>query len=109
MIIVPPWEVREVIPERLFIIIIIVVVIIIINNNNKRPLTPKSMPPTSDKHAKLKAYAPNSKRKKDRKGNDNTLLPRTQVLYVCPPTQTPSTVLSSIYKYYVYKRRVQNK
>ena len=24
------------------------------NNNNKRPLTPKSMPPTGDKHAKLK-------------------------------------------------------
>ena len=24
------------------------------NNNNKRPLTPKSMPPASDEHAKLK-------------------------------------------------------
>ena len=24
------------------------------NNNNKRPLTPKSMPPTGDEHAKLK-------------------------------------------------------
>ena len=26
----------------------------IINNNNKRPLTPKSMPPAGDEHAKLK-------------------------------------------------------
>ena len=25
-----------------------------INNNNKRPLTPKSMPPAGDEHAKLK-------------------------------------------------------
>ena len=24
------------------------------NNNNKRPLTPKSMPPAGDEHAKLK-------------------------------------------------------
>ena len=27
---------------------------VIIMNNNKRPLTPKSMPPASDEHAKLK-------------------------------------------------------
>ena len=33
------------------------------NNNNTRPLTPKSMPPTNDEHAKLKAQAPNSKLK----------------------------------------------
>ena len=26
------------------------------NNNNKRPLTPKSMPPAGDEHAKLKTY-----------------------------------------------------
>ena len=25
-----------------------------LNNNNKRPLTPKSMPPAGDEHAKLK-------------------------------------------------------
>ena len=30
------------------------------NNNNKRPLAPKSMPPTGDKHAKLRALAPSA-------------------------------------------------
>ena len=30
------------------------VVLRVNNNNNKRPLTPKSMPPAGDKHAKLK-------------------------------------------------------
>ena len=28
--------------------------LVINNNNNKRPLTPKSMPPAGDEHAKLK-------------------------------------------------------
>ena len=28
------------------------------NNNNKRPLTPKSMPPAGDEHAKLKTLFP---------------------------------------------------
>ena len=30
------------------------------NNTNKRSLTPKSMPPTRDEHAKLKTEAPNT-------------------------------------------------
>ena len=37
---------------------------IINNNHNKRPLTPKSMPPTGDEHAKLKTQAPKSNAKR---------------------------------------------
>ena len=34
------------------------------NTNDKRPLSPKSMPPAGDEHAKLKTWAPHIKRKK---------------------------------------------
>ena len=35
-------------------VIIIIIIRISNNNTNKRPLTPKSMPPAGDEHAKLK-------------------------------------------------------
>ena len=34
------------------------------NNNNKRPLTPKSMPPAGDEHAKLKNLGPQQRERK---------------------------------------------
>ena len=43
----PPWEILEHPAGRGMIFNFY-------NNNNKRPLTPKSMPPAGDEHAKLK-------------------------------------------------------
>ena len=50
------------------------------NNNNNRPLTPKSMPPAGDEHAKLKTQAPNNERKKQRK---NKMIALPLVFLIC--------------------------
>ena len=39
------------------------IIINVSNSNNKRPLTPKSMPPAGDEHAKLEATNTNARRK----------------------------------------------
>ena len=42
-------------------------------NDNKRPLTPKSMPPTGDEHTKLKSLGPQKQKKKKKAEQERKL------------------------------------